>query len=315
MQIIAVDLGGTKTKAGIVKNSKLIGRNEFTAKSSGSLLSYLSFVKRNLLLLCEKSNTDPADLNGIGIASTGIIDNKKNRVLSVNKKYPDATQIDFSQWADEELGLPLILENDANAAMLGEWRYGEAKSTDNCIMLTLGTGIGSSVICNGHPLRGKHFQAGILGGHFIVNYNGRKCTCRGKGCVEAEASTWALPDIVRNDPEFNKSILSNLPVIDYKELFSAAEKKDKLSVKIRDNSMLVWAACTVSLIHAYDPEIVVFGGGIMKSAHIILPYITSYVEKHAWVKKGQVKIVKAKHIEDAALFGLYSLFCKQPEYI
>ena len=79
--------------------------------------------------------------------------------------------------------------------------------------------------------------------------------------------------------------------------------------------MLVWATCTISLIHAYDPEVVVFGGGIMKSAHIILPYITSHVEKYAWVKKGQVKIVKAKYIKDAALFGLYSLFCKQPEYI
>ena len=85
-----------------------------------------------------------------------------------------------------------FIDNDARLAAVGEWKYGAGKDTDNLVVMTIGTGIGTSVIMNGKLLRGKHFQAGCLGGHFSVKYNGSMCTCGNSGCVEAYASTWSF---------------------------------------------------------------------------------------------------------------------------
>ena len=90
------------------------------------------------------------------------------------------------------MDLPVFVVNDANAALAGEWAYGAARGCRDVGMLTLGTGIGSSVILDGVPLRGRHGSAGNLGGHFVANVGGAACTCGGLGCAEAEASGWAL---------------------------------------------------------------------------------------------------------------------------
>ena len=90
-------------------------------------------------------------------------------------------------------------------------------------IITLGTGVGTSAVIDGIPLRGQHGQAGCLGGHFIINAFGRDCTCRGVGCVETEASSWILPTLAREHAKFGASKLSAGDHIDYALVFKLAE--------------------------------------------------------------------------------------------
>src|SRR6478736_1146438 len=110
--------------------------------------------------------------------------------------------------------MPLALENDANAALAGGWQYGAGRGFQSVVLMTLGTGVGTSAVVDGVPLRGQHGQAGCLGGHVTVNIDGERCVCKNIGCVESEASTWALPTHARRDPDFATSTLAGASVLD-----------------------------------------------------------------------------------------------------
>lgn len=311
MNILAVDLGGTSIKLGLISGGELVSFHKLEARSNEGLRARLPEIRAGLELVCRRESLSISDCSGIGIISTGLVDSREGRVLSANAKFSDAVEFDFNQWAHDEFGLPMRLENDAHASLLGEWRYGAARGIDNVVMLTLGTGIGCSVILQGRPLRGVHGQAGLLGGHIIVNPNGRKCTCPARGCVEAEASTWALPAIVRDHPRIAHSRLAYAAVHDYQTLFHLAADGDAVACEIRDHSLNIWGAAVVSLIHLFDPERVVMGGGVMHSAEIIIPWIQHYVDQNAWLSSGQVEIAVARHLESASLLGAGILFEKE----
>jgi glucokinase len=194
---IAIDLGGTIVKIGLLKEGKLIDRAEMTAKSASGLKSQLAQLEAAIDLILSSNQLSKEDLLGIGFSFAGLVDSSASRILSTNQKYDDGSDIDLVGWARAKWNCPLFAENDARMALLGEWQYGAGKGTSDLVMVTLGTGIGSAVLINGQLLKGKHFQAGNLGGHFVVNHKGMACTCGNIGCVEAEASTWRLPSLLK----------------------------------------------------------------------------------------------------------------------
>src|SRR5690349_19458598 len=120
--------------------------------------------------------------------------------------------------------------------------------------MTIGTGVGSSAVIEGKLLRGKHFQAGCLGGHFTINVKGQLCNCGNYGCVEVEASTWNIERIAKASGEFRESVLSKESKVDFESIFRCAAGNDSLAEKLRERCIDVWSACAVNLIHAYDPE-------------------------------------------------------------
>jgi glucokinase len=163
----------------------------------------------------------------------------------------------------------------------------------------------------GKLLRGKHAQAGCLGGHIPAVFNGRPCNCGAIGCAESEAGGWALPGIVQDWPGISQSSLAQYKEVGFKELFEEASRGDSIALAIRDRCLNIWAADAVGLIHAYDPEVVVIGGGVMKSADIIIPYIQSYVHKHAWTPWGKVQVHPAELGNNAALLGAIPLLTEK----
>jgi glucokinase len=192
-------------------------------------------------------------------------------------------------------------------ALLGESYAGAARGSSDVVMMTVGTGIGGVAMIEGKLLHGKHAQAGCLGGHIPAVFNGRICTCGAIGCAEAEASGWSLPLIVKDWPESTDSTLSRYSNIGFRELFEEASRGDKVAVAIRDRCLNVWAATAVGLVHAYDPELIVIGGGVMKSADVIIPYIESYVHKYAWTPWGKVQVRAAELGNNAVLMGAVPL--------
>ena len=300
---VAMDLGGTRTKLGLLWKGRLIDKSEIDSGSATGLKAHLALIEEAIDKILEKNRLVSADVLGVGFSFAGLVDSSENRIISTNKKYDDGPDTDLVGWAKEKWNWPLFAENDARMALLGEWQYGIGKGCDNIVMVTLGTGVGSAVLIEGKLLKGKHFQAGNLSGHFTVNHKGVSCTCGNVGCVEAEASTWRLPALIQENPGYEKSSLKKEKVLDFELLFAHAEKNDELANEVLEHCLSSWGAGIVSMIHAFDPELIIMSGGLMKSAHIILPAVQKKVDKYAWTPWGRVDVKNARFPWSAALYG------------
>lgn len=302
---LACDVGGTRIKLGLVRGRRLLARGEISAQADAGLAAALERIARAARSLCRRAGVARRELGGLGLAFPGIVAPDAARILSTPAgKFDDARALDVPGRITQLLGLPTLICNDANAALAGEWRYGAARGCRSAVMMTLGTGIGTSAIIDGTPLRGQHGQAGCLGGHLLANWEGRECRCGNLGCAEAEASTWALPAQARAQSEFPRSRLARAKTLDYAAVFRAAARGDALALRLRDRAIQVWAGALVSLIHAYDPECAVVGGGIMRSRDFILPRLGHHVARHAWTPWGKVSVRAAALGDNAGLLGV-----------
>lgn len=303
---ISIDLGGSHATIAVVRGGDILASEEVALDSALDLQPCLGIFAESIRKLLHESRLEARQCAGIALGFCGLADARIGRVVSTNKKYEDAPSIDFRAWAEQEFGLRFAIENDARMALLGERHVGAAQGYDNVVMITLGTGIGGAALIEGKLLRGKHAQAGCLGGHLPAKVGGRLCTCGAIGCLESEGSGWALPFVAREWKGFERSALASRE-INFRSVFECADAGDAVAVGVRDYCFQVWATAAVGLIHAYDPEIVVFGGGVMRRADEILPFIKRYTDAHAWTPWGKVKIAAAKLGNHAGLFGAIPL--------
>jgi len=307
VKALAIDLGGTHATCGLVEDLTILAHQTLDTDRAKSLSGVLPRIAESFRELIQSRSLTLSDFAGLAVGFAGIVDSRIGQILATNDKYADAKEIDLSAWSRDSFGLPLRIENDARMALLGEFHGGAARGFTNIVMMTLGTGIGGAAMVEGRLLRGKHAQAGCLGGHFTVLFTGRRCNCGAIGCAEAEASGWSLPNIVNDWPGASESALAMRAEIGFKQLFEHAAQRDKVAMAVRDRCLNVWAADAVTLVHAYDPEIVVIGGGVMESAEAIIPYIESYVVEHSWTPWGKVRVRAAELGNNAALVGAIPL--------
>jgi len=307
MKALAIDLGGTHATCAVLDDRAILAEEVVSTDGTQGLKAVLPVFAQTFRKLLQKTTIASKDCAGLAFSFCGLADTRIGRVVSTNQKYDDAVGIDFMAWSRQEFGLLLKIENDARMALLGEQYAGAARGFDDVVMTTLGTGIGGAAMIGGALIRGKHAQAGCLGGHLPVLFNGRTCTCGNIGCPEAEAAGWSVPLVARDWPGYADSALGKDEPVNFEKLFRFAAQGDRVAVALRDRCLHIWAASTTGLIHAYDPEIVVYGGGVMKSADIIIPFVQAYVEKHAWTPWGKVKVRVAELGNNAGLLGAIPL--------
>jgi glucokinase len=303
MKAIAIDIGGSHAVCAVVEERRILAAKRIEVADTSSFATLLPEVAAAARAALRDCGFAAKDCAGVAVSFPGIVDPFSARIFSTPKgKYDDSASVDLRQWSREQFGLALRIENDARMALLGERFCGSLQGCEDAVMLTLGTGVGGAVMTGGRLLRGKHFQAG-LGGHLPARFDGRACICGSRGCTEAEASTWALPDICRAWPGFAESALAGAPALDFAALFQYSRAGDAVAMAVRDRCLAVWAAGIVGLVHAFDPEAVIIGGAVMKSADQILPFVENYVHQHAWTPWGQVRIGRAELGGDAGLLG------------
>lgn len=301
--VLAADIGGTSIKLGLVVADRVLRRQRIPVPDRTALKPLLEAIAAEWDTMRRAEHVQPSR---VAIACSGIVDVRAKRVIATNEKYNDAIGFNLSGWAQARLGLPLDLDNDARTAAVGEWKAGAGRGVNDLAVVTLGTGIGTTAIVGGRVLRGAHGQAGILGGHLTINCDGKLCSCGNIGCVEAEASTDRLAQIVRDTATrlgVTDSPLATAETLDYRLVFDLAQQGDPLARAIRERSLRVWSAGVVNLIHAYDPARVALGGGIVGGAPEIIKVVQEYVNQHAWTPWGKVSVVAAELGDDAALIG------------
>jgi glucokinase len=306
MAFLGLDLGGSHANCSLIHGKSVVASEHIAFADSSSLVAVLPEITHCLARLANKA---PARVEGLGIGICALVDSSANRVLSTNGKYDDTREFDFAAWSQKSLQMPVRLENDARLALRGEMYAGAGRGIGDVVMFTLGTGIGGVAAMGGHPLLGVHGQAGVLSGHVPVRMDGRPCSCGGHGCAESEASGWALPLICKEWPGFADSLLSTRP-LNFKELFDCCAVGDPVAKAVRDHCLKVWGMMSVAAVHSFDPEIIIFGGGVMGAAAEILPHVQKYVDENTWTPWGKVGVVAAALGSEAAALGVPTLFAE-----
>ncbi len=293
MLALAIDLGGSHASAALVNEAGIVAERTITAtaESFRGILSPLEAMAADLLegRMCD----------GIAFGFPGAVDCRTSRVLATNAKFEDALEFDFQAWAAGRFGCRIVLDNDARLALIGEHHAGAARGYQDVAMVLLGTGIGTAVLVNGKPLRGIRNQAGSLAGHLPVGLHGRRCTCGGAGCAEAEASTWALSTVCREWTGFSESKLAQSGTLDFRALFAAIDAGDRVAKEVFDHCMDVWGTLIVGITHAYSPQIILLGGGVRARAKDILPGLQARLDRDAWTP-GDAVTIKASALGTSA---------------
>lgn len=299
---LAIDLGGTNIKLSLFEKAKEVPvwTKSIPAHSDKGIIQALDRVEEALEL------EGITDITRVGIATPGIVDSTNCRLTSINDKYADAVDFIFTDWCMQKFGCSLVMENDANAALLGEVSYGCAKGCQNAVMMILGTGIGTSAVINGKVLHGAHNQAGIMGGHFVIHSGGKKCSCGGFGCLEAYGGAREIQKALEQEDR-SQSMLKDSGHPGMKEVAAAWKQGDKLASYIMQNQIQLYSDGIINLIHAYDPELVILSGGIMNAGEELKEAIEKQVSERAWAPWGKINFVTAQNPDYSVTYGLLKL--------
>ena len=304
---IAIDIGGSHVACALV-NERTVLRKATAPVREARLKPTLDGLEHAARQLLDEEGETASACAGVSVAFCGIVDPDSGFVrATLDGKFEDAADCDLRAWSEHAFGLPLRLENDARLALLGEWWCGAAEGFEDVVMVTIGTGIGGAAMTGGRLLVSTHRQAGAIGGHLPVTLAGRPCLCGGHGCAEAEASTWALPEICAEQPGFAASGLAAEPRIDFRTLFEHYDAGDRVAAAVLDHCCRVWGTLSVALVHAYDPELLLFGGSVMNRGDDLLPRIQLLIDGRAWTPGRTVPIARATLAEDAPLYGAIPL--------
>ena len=287
-RVIGVDLGGTKILAGVVDRAGAVGRRRETPTPTGSQSELLEALESAVAELVE----DDVAALGFGIPST--IDQRSGRaVSSVNIPLAD---LDLRAWMGDRFGLPVGLDNDANAATLAEWAHGAGRGTRHMVMLTLGTGVGGGLILDGRPYRGA-IGAGAELGHMVIDLDGPPCqgSCTGRGHLESLASGRAATLMAQE--AFG-------PAVDAHRLVRLAREGDANAVEILATLGRRLGAALGSLVNIFNPELVVIGGGFAAAGDFVLDPAREILRREALAGAGErVPIVRAELGTAAGLIG------------
>jgi glucokinase len=304
---IGIDIGGTRIKTGLLRDSKIIASSVLDVSDSVSLENELPHIEsqiQNMLLLHRNSDMDGTEekINGAGIALPCIVDNAGKRILSEYVKYKDAALTDIEGWVRRVWNTGLTIENDARAALIGESQFGACRGTDNVVLITIGTGIGTAVMLDGKLLRGRSYLAGNLGGHMCIDYRGNSCNCGDTGCAETVGSSWALPGRAGSLSGIDALVTDN-GIIDFEYLFRAAKENNQPAKELINDCIKAWSAVVKNMIYAYDPEIIVLSGGVSASSGMIIPLLQKEIDSLSWLNNEPPVIVAAQHPDLAGVMG------------
>lgn len=310
--VIGLDLGGTNSVFGIVDaNAKVVAEVSVKTKGHGPVEQYVADCVEALNpIIAEVGGIEKIQGMGIGAPNgnyyTGCIEFAPNLPWGQDV-------IPLAKMFSEALGVPVAMTNDANAAALGEMAYGAAKGMKNFIMITLGTGVGSGIVCDGKMVYGSDGLAGELGHVRVEPHNGRECGCGRTGCLETYCSATGVARTAREILSTSEvaTSLREIPLdeIESKHVAIAASKGDEIAQSIMSfTGRLLGRACA-DFACFNSPEAFIFFGGLTKAGDLIMnPIREGYEENILKCYKGKAKMLVSQ-LDDAkaAVLGASAL--------
>lgn len=309
LPVLAVDLGGTKIIIAVISHQgEIIARQNYNTLADEGPQAVINRIFSGIEEVLGQNNLKPSQLSAISIAAAGIID-IKNGVITDAPNLPGWHNIPLRSVVEEKFKLTTFLINDADAAALGEHRFGAGKGLNNLILLTLGTGVGGGIIINGKLYLGSSGSAAEIG-HMIIDVNGPRCQCGKNGCLEAFVSGSAIAAEAKSRiSQGGKSSLiemadGKIEDITAEKVYLAAEKGDSLASEVISRAAYFLGIGVVNLVNILNPEMVIIGGSVAGMGDILLGPVRQVVKEKAFPLLSQaVKIVPARLGNDAGIFG------------
>lgn len=278
--VVAVDIGGTRFRVGLFDQ---LGRrllvSEDDTSPSGGREWMLEQVRERCRALMGKTDYP---VKACGISFGGPVDFDRQSVKSIHVRGWE--NFEFAQWARQNLSLPCLVDNDANAGALGEYRFGAGRGSRSLFYVTIGTGIGGGFVCDGKVFRGKDAMAGELG-HVPVSESGVRCSCGARGCLETFCSGTAIAERGREwagrRPEFSARMVElsggDVEKITAKVVLQAAAEGDRAAARIVYEIARWLTRALLTVIRIVNPDKIVLGGGVAQSGNVILDPVREFL--------------------------------------
>ncbi|MDR2047255.1 MAG: ROK family protein [Clostridiales bacterium] len=314
MYIIGVDIGGMSVKGGIVgEDGKILckaGVETKTASEPDVIIADTVSLINNLM---QKARLKIGGIKGLGLGIPGAIDSKRGVIVySNNINFINVPIVERLRGYFGEL--PVFIGNDANAAALGEMRFGAARKYLNAVFVTLGTGVGTGIVIDGKLFEGVS-SAGAEGGHTVIVADGEPCSCGRRGCFEAYASATALvrqtKAAMEKHPDSLMSVIAREKGrVNGRTAFLAAARGDVAAQEVINRYIGYVGEGIVNLANIFRPEVILIGGGVSNEGDaLILPLQKIMDERCYGIHNGNPRVLveKASLTNDAGILGAASL--------
>jgi glucokinase len=307
--VLAVDVGGTKILiATVLPGGEIISRKYYLTEADRGARAVIKKLSLNVNRIVAQARSSNTKLAGIGIAVAGILDTRRG-IVTTSPNLPGWSNIPIRNLIADGADLPTFLINDANAAALGEYRFGTGTGFDNMLYVTVSTGIGGGIIANGELYDGANGCAGEFG-HMTIVPDGPECHCGNFGCLEALASGWAIAreaiTRIRNGEMsyIIELVDGKIENITAEVVAAAARKDDRLACEIVDKAAGYLGIGLANLVNIFNPELIVIGGGLSKMGNMLLRPACRIIRKRAFKLPAKtVRIVRARLGGNAGIVG------------
>lgn len=310
--IAGIDIGGTNTVLGFIKESgECIFSTSISTNPDENADKFILRLTR-MINTSYKKYSSKYYLAGIGLAAP--MANHSNGTIETPSNI-NWGKVNFVAKMKKNFGVPIAITNDANAAALGEYKFGLGKGLRNFIVITLGTGLGSGIIINGNPLYSEEGLAGEFG-HIIVRPNGRECNCGRSGCLETYVSSNGIRRTVLElmAKHIDESILRNIPYneISGKLINDLALEGDPIAFRAFQYTGEILGKALANLAISFVPEAIILFGGLANSGDLLLEPTRKHFEKNMLnIYKRKVKILRSSMNNGmSAVLGASSLILK-----
>jgi glucokinase len=305
--ICAVDLGGTNLRAAnIDRDGRIHERVRRSTPGSGTaeeVVAAIAAAVRECESACSKRG---GHIRGVSVVVPGSVHIETGIVINA-PNIPSLPGYELTPALERALGRPVLIENDANAAALGEMWQGAARGHQTILCLTLGTGVGGGIILDGKLWRGADGTAGEFGHISIDPFGGVQCGCGSFGCLEVYASATAIVRMTRESlAQHSSSLLHsiNATKLTSEKIFSAAAEGDELALEVFRKMGVYLGVAMATFVNIFNPEMIVIGGGVSAAWDLFAPHARAEVMKRAFpVPAQRCQIERAECGDDAGLIG------------
>ena len=315
--VCAVDLGGTNLRAANIDSSgRVHERVKFPTPDSDKPEDIVDAIA-SAIERCEAEAAEPAArIEAISVVVPGSV-HTQTRVIVNAPNVPAIVDFGLAEALETRLQRSVLIENDANAAAVGEMWQGAARGYNTIVCLTLGTGVGSGIILNGELCRGADGTAGEIGHTSVDPFGGVQCKCGNIGCLEVCASATAIVRMTLEGlPTHSASSLNSLhsDTVTAKAIAEAAAGGDKFAREIFQRVGTYLGIAAANIVNTLNPEMIVIGGGVSAAFDLFAQTAREEMMKRAFpLPAGRCRIVRAECGDDAGLLGAARLACQNRE--